>query len=571
MSPDEEQKDPDTPYVSRRTVLAYSAGTTGALFGLSSIPDQAFAWDRFDIEFRTHREVWFIVGDDLQYDPPAVVHVLVAYDGEPECRLVEFTEANATTVPAEYGDASVVQFTTENAVLGVIPYNRPIGGADRFSRPRCVMLNKPFPSSADGANIADADCLDAARAYWNGEQRECWWDDLDGDTNTPVMQTITPTDPQSSRAFGSTVEVNQPGNIAVIGAPADTDDGTTGAAYIIEQHEDGWQQMASLTPPDHRPDFGTAVDIDGAGDRVIIGAPAVEDPDTDGSAFVFTATMDGWQQRTELQGSNEDDEFGRSVSIDDPGQTAIVGAPFNLRSDQIGRSFVYERTNSWEQTGQITIPENDDIGFGFDAPDWGRSCQINGDGDTVLMSAPMLGLSFGEVRAFRRDDGDWNFDGLVGRGADSHQMGQSLDITPAGDIAALGSSVSSPDTTYPEGYTDVCSRSAQTWDGFDSQRVVAADGEPLDSFGRDVSIDDHGHRMLVGAPFHDLPRGEDAGAVYLFESDSQLVQTEKFIAGDGAGGENFGKSVSITGNGSGGLVGAPAAGDAGKVYILDLQ
>ena len=73
-------------------------------------------------------------------------------------------------------------------------------------------------------------------------------------------------------------------------------------------------------------------------------------------------------------------------------------------------------------------------------------------------------------------------------------------------------------------------------------RIVASDGASSDQFGYSVAID--GDYAIVGAP------GDDsAGSAYIFlRSGTSWAQQAKLTPGDGASSDNFGSSVSISGN-----------------------
>lgn len=174
--------DTSTHSATRRAVLAAGAGVTSAALGLAGVPERATAWDRFDVDFKGSTEVWFVAGDDLDYDPPTVVHAIVAAGLEAECVPVEFTPEAATTVPAQYGDAPVVKFSVPRwqKIVGVLPYSR--GGGGRFARPWCVIENDESDGRYFWIDVEDADCVEAAvDGPWDGEVRSCWFDPTDGE------------------------------------------------------------------------------------------------------------------------------------------------------------------------------------------------------------------------------------------------------------------------------------------------------------------------------------------------------------------------------------------------------
>jgi hypothetical protein len=92
--------------------------------------------------------------------------------------------------------------------------------------------------------------------------------------------------------------------------------------------------------------------------------------------------------------------------------------------------------------------------------------------------------------------------------------------------------------------------------------LTASDGESGDEFGISVSIS--GDRAIVGARVDD-----DNGSAYIYERDvtGNWVQVDKLTASDGEAGANFGISVSISGDKA--IVGAYVDDDNGSAYVFE--
>jgi len=79
------------------------------------------------------------------------------------------------------------------------------------------------------------------------------------------------------------------------------------------------------------------------------------------------------------------------------------------------------------------------------------------------------------------------------------------------------------------------------------KKITASDGEAFDYFGISVSIS--GDTVVVGA-FYDDDKGTNSGSAYIFKRDqggaNQWGQVKKITASDGAAGDYFGWSVSIS-------------------------
>lgn len=92
------------------------------------------------------------------------------------------------------------------------------------------------------------------------------------------------------------------------------------------------------------------------------------------------------------------------------------------------------------------------------------------------------------------------------------------------------------------------SGSASALTGSEVAKLLAADGGAQDSFGFVVSVD--GNTAVIAARLNDNGNGADAGAAYVFVKDTlgNWSQHSKLLAADGAVGDVFGASVSISGD-----------------------
>lgn len=101
------------------------------------------------------------------------------------------------------------------------------------------------------------------------------------------------------------------------------------------------------------------------------------------------------------------------------------------------------------------------------------------------------------------------------------------------------------------------------------QKLVNVDAQPDDEFGTSVAIE--GDTIVVGAIYADVGNTLSTGAVFVFSRvGGSWVQSQKIVASDYAQGDQFGTSVSLSGNTI--VVGAPyddsPSTDNGSVYVL---
>jgi hypothetical protein len=334
-----------------------------------------------------------------------------------------------------------------------------------------------------------------------------------------------------------------------------------------------WLQKQKLTASDGAAwdDFGWSVSI--SGDYAIIGAVCDDDKGINsGSAYIFRRDRTGWSQQRKLTASDgaAGDCFGFSVSITcacattgaGSGDMAIVGAE---RDDDkgywSGSAYVFRRDGTaWVEQQKLTASD------GAAKDRFGHSVSISGD--YVIVGANGdgdKGTSSGSAYIFRWDRTGWSQQAklLAADGAAGDQFGESVSIS--GDKAIVGASYGYGNIPN-SGSAYIFKRDGTGW--VQQQKLTASDGAAEDYFGCSVSIS--GDKTIVGARGDD-DKGNDSGSAYIFRWDGTAwVQQQKLIASDGAAGDQFGESVSISGDYA--IVGAAYDDDkgdrSGSAYIF---
>jgi hypothetical protein len=160
--------------------------------------------------------------------------------------------------------------------------------------------------------------------------------------------------------FGSAVALSGDGNTLAVGAPLEdsglagvtvgaVDDVTagngavdSGAAYVYVRNAGTWSQQAYVkaSNPGTTDNFGTAVALNSDGSTLAVGSP-LEDSGTtgigvtpdeatadSGAVYFYVRSTGAWVQQAYVKASNTGaaDQFGKSVSLSDDGNTLAVGA-----------------------------------------------------------------------------------------------------------------------------------------------------------------------------------------------------------------------------------------------------
>jgi FG-GAP repeat len=320
-------------------------------------------------------------------------------------------------------------------------------------------------------------------------------------------------------------------------------------------------------------EFGYSVSI--SGDTVIVGARG--DGGGSGSAYIFSRDQggaDNWGEVIKLTASDGavGDDFGVGVSIS--ADTAIVGASFDDdNGNASGSAYIFSRdeggADMWGEVQKLTA------GDGATADIFGISVSI--DGDTAIVGARLdddNGDDSGSAYIFSRDEGGTNSWGqvqklLAGDGASDDEFGRSVSIS--GDTAIVGAYYDD-DNDSNSGSAYIFSRDyggADNWGEF--KKLITGDGAVGDWFGYSVSIS--GDTAIVGA-YGDDNNGSQSGSAYIFSRDHGGIdnwgEVLELTPSDGAAYDGFGHSVSISGDTA--IVGADGDDDngsySGSAYIF---
>ena len=119
------------------------------------------------------------------------------------------------------------------------------------------------------------------------------------------------------------------------------------------------------------------------------------------------------------------------------------------------------------------------------------------------------------------------------------------DVAIDGDTVVVGAYVEDPNNISDAGSAYIFTRSGTSWT--QQAKLIASDYQASDEFGFSVAIS--GDTVVVGAPFEDPNNISDAGSVYIFiRSGTTWTQQAKLIASDYQASDQFGRSVTISGN-----------------------
>ncbi len=198
-------------------------------------------------------------------------------------------------------------------------------------------------------------------------------------------------------------------------------------------------------------------------------------------------------------------------------------------------------------------------GGGSAGDQFGWSVSISGDYKIVGSHKASGGgeNDSGSAYIFVRDGTSWSQQAILVASdrAASDWFGKSVSIS--GDYAVVGAYLDD-DGGNNSGSAYIFVRDGTSWS--QQAKLVADDAAAYDQFGNSVSIS--GDYVVVGASWDD-DGGSNSGSAYTFvRSGTSWSQQAKLVADDAASGDYFGESVSISGDYA--LVGSYLDGDAGS-------
>ena len=381
-------------------------------------------------------------------------------------------------------------------------------------------------------------------------------------------------DTAAGDGFGRFVSIA--GDVAVVGAFLDGDNGpNSGSAYVFRWNGTSWVQEQKLLASDGAADdvFGGCVSVSGG--VAIVAAPYHDDNgSSSGSAYVFrydpvqTICGQKWCEEQKLLASDgaAGDEFGHYVSVS--GDVAVVGANVD---DGKGSAYVLRYDPAQTICGQKWCEEQKLLASDGAAGDFfGVSVSVSGG--VAVVGANQHddnGSDSGSAYVFRWNGSSW-VQGqklLASDGAAGDGFGGSLSVS--GDVAIVGA-VHDDNA----GGTDAGSAYVFRWNGsswVQEQKLLASDGAAGDVFGVSVSVS--GGVAVVGAAYGDGTVA-DSGSAYVFRwNGSSWVQEQKLRASDGTTNDIFAQSVSVSSDVA--VVGAywddDKGTDSGSAYVFNLD
>ncbi|MCP4711447.1 MAG: hypothetical protein GY869_22735, partial [Planctomycetes bacterium] len=379
---------------------------------------------------------------------------------------------------------------------------------------------------------------------------------------------LTAGDGAAGDLFGNSISIS--GDYAIVGSTEDDDNAAnSGSAYVFKRDGDTWVQHQKLTAADGavEDEFGR---VSMSGDYAVIGARYDDDMgDASGSAYIFKRDGDTWVQHQKLTASDGTwhDTFGASVHM--AGDYAIIGAPWDeVNGWNSGSAYIFKlEGGTWVQKAKLLASD------GATEDRFGGAA-ISSDGSYAVVGSSRdddNGADSGSIYIFEKPLGGWtDMTETHKRTPGDGQAGDGFGVRVAvsGDYIAAGAS-RDDDKGTDSGSVYIFKNDGSNWT--EHQKLLAGDGAGGDFFGISLSLTDS---VLLAGAMGDTDNGTDSGSVYSFKlQGGNWVEYQKLTAFDGAAGDKFGQALAVSGNSI--LVGAPYddnnGADSGSVYVYNIN
>ena len=380
-------------------------------------------------------------------------------------------------------------------------------------------------------------------------------------TVSRIGNTLKGEDHQSSsqgERFGWVNAINDDGTIFVAGIPYEQNGGTTrGRVRVYKYISNDWQQLGSningsdIQGYENSQKFGESVSINGDGTIIAAGMPNRR------MVLTYIYSNNSWNEfglSTTLEGNDQESDFGRCVSLNGDGNILAIGAPWTNNAQDTGYVYVYKYNDindSWDQRGQILSGDNNGDHFG-------QAIELNPDGSIIAIGAADNTVNYatdGYVRVYKYDtiNNSWNIIGSQILGSNSEAFGSALSINDDGTRIIIGGMFYSSSLHNSCGVARMYEYSNidNSWNQI-GQDISGEDTD--DRLGNSVSMHGSGSFVAIGA-FHSYSK-KGSMKIYTY-NDVDDVWNQ--VGGTQVGGTSskLGKSVSMSKKSRSVVVGLP--------------
>jgi hypothetical protein len=263
--------------------------------------------------------------------------------------------------------------------------------------------------------------------------------------------------------------------------------------------------------------FGSEVSISGDGSVLAVGAPKYDDGsdvnENRGRIWMYQFVNNAWTTLGgPIVGEAAGDELGRYFSLSSDGKVLADGTP--SKSNNAGRVRVYQfANNAWTRLGGDIDGEAAEDRSGM------TSISLSSNGKVLAVGAmgndPSGRIDAGHVRVYQYVNNVWTrLGGDIDGEAAGDGSGSSISLSSDGKVLAVGASGNDPSGRIDAGHVRVYQYVNNGWTqlGNDIDGTTAGD-----MFGSSVTLSNNGSILAVGAPSLGI---QGHVRVYQYKADS---------------------------------------------------
>ncbi len=269
-------------------------------------------------------------------------------------------------------------------------------------------------------------------------------------------------------SFGASIALSADGRTVAVGAP----DGNSGTGQVRVFSFDGtsWTQDGQSIDGGASGDVaGRSVALSSDGTTVAFGAPFNDsDKDNAGQVRVFSFDGTNWAQvGGDIYGTDAGDRAGWSVALSSDGERVAVGADRHDSRKGQTRILDFDGT-SWTQVGTDIDGQEDDDNFGV-------AVSLSADGRTVAVAASPNGGAYTQV--WSETGGSWSQVGANIEALPGEVSGQPVSLASDGRRLAIGYPRDDNATDDGPGRVAVYERSGDSWSQLGADIYGEANGD----------------------------------------------------------------------------------------------
>ncbi len=320
--------------------------------------------------------------------------------------------------------------------------------------------------------------------------------------------------------FGMAVALSGGGSIAVIGAPAtaaNNGNGAAGQAYVFTAARGSWTTQplpeSGISAIDA---YGSSVAISADGSLAVVGAPAFSNNLGRACVFQLSGGMPTGvgMELDDPTAEAGNEHFGASAAFAARGNAILIGAPVGGNGVPSGKAYLFTGQGlSWNASHEFDNPAADLPG------NFGASVALSPDASVALIGTPgayanpdnnSQGDGVGAAYVFLQSGGTWGAPTRLNDEAAVRleSFGAGVALSGNADVALVGA-VNAPDS----GVVFLFKRAGGNWTQV--RRIADPGHADAAAFGSAVALSADGATILAGAPNTGVAGKGEAGTAYV--------------------------------------------------------